>query len=410
VTGTALDADILVRRSDAFALSVRLEAAAGEIVAVMGPSGAGKSTLLGALAGFVEIDGGRIRLGDLDVAIAGDGSRSRSVAPARRGIVLLGQDPRLFPHLSAADNVAFGLRAHGTARETARAAAHEWLARVGLPDAGARRPAELSGGQQQRVALARALASQPRLVLLDEPLTSLDPDTADGIRTVIQSALDCTAVVVTHAAVDALTLAHRLVVIEDGRVSQDGPVRDVLAAPATGFIASLAGLVWVEGVLRGGAAEVAGIRLPGAVAPGLAEGDAVAAVFRPGDVRLSARIDAGGSVGAGGFATDSGSPVADEASGGGGMPGAGSASGGDRPSGAAAPPSAAGGATWTARVRRLEPTLAGVRVRTEAPAVAVDVPLEAVAALGLQTGAEVALGLAASAVRILPAGPAAPAS
>jgi molybdate transport system ATP-binding protein len=365
VSGAALDAEILVRRSDAFALSVRLEAAAGEIVAVMGPSGAGKSTLLGALAGFVGIDDGRIRLGDLDVATA-DGGRTRSVAPARRGIVLLGQDPRLFPHLSALENVAFGLRAHGTPRAEARLAAQEWLARVGLPDAAERRPAQLSGGQQQRVALARALASRPRLVLLDEPLTSLDPDTADDIRSVIQAALDCTAVVVTHAAVDALALAHRLVVIEDGRVSQEGPVRDVFAAPGTPFVASLAGLVRVAGVLRGGAWEADGVRIPGSVAPHLADGDPVAAVFAPGAVRLSA------------------------------APGAGAGAAG---AGAVVPGRAA---AWTARVRRLEPTLAGVRVHTDAPSVAVDVTLETVAAAGLEAGREVALRLEAADVRILP--------
>jgi len=363
VTGAPLDAEIVVERSAAFSLHAALTAAAGERIAVMGPSGAGKSTLLGALAGFVRIDRGRIRLGDDEVASA-DGARPRSVDPARRGTVLLGQDPRLFPHLSALDNVAFGLRAHGVARSVAHGTARSWLARVGLPDAASRRPSELSGGQQQRVALARALAARPRLVLLDEPLTSLDPDTADGIRTLVQSELGCTAVVVTHAAVDALALAHRLVVLEDGRVTQSGPVREVFEAPATAFAASLAGLNRVEGTLRDGMWMSGPVRIPGtaipgavedgAVSPGVAEGAAVAAVFRPDAVRL-------------------GSPE----------------------------PPAPG--AWTARVRRLEPTLAGVRVHTDAPAVAVDLPLDAVAVFGLTAGMEVGLRVPAGAVRILPA-------
>ncbi|MEN2738180.1 ATP-binding cassette domain-containing protein [Microbacterium sp. X-17] len=440
MTGAALDARVVVQRSAEFTLSVGVRAAAGETVAVMGPSGAGKSTLLAALAGFAGIDDGHIRLGDRDL-VSGPGGRARAVDPAHRGIVLLGQDPRLFPHLSVSDNVAFGLRAHGTHRHAARAQAAEWLARVGLPDAGGRRPSELSGGEQQRVALARALAARPSLVLLDEPLVSLDPDTADGLRTVIRAALDCTAIVVTHAAVDALALARRLVVIEDGRVSQEGPVRDVFAAPGTPFVASLAGLDRVEGTLRGGRWEADGVRIPGAVAPGLRDGDAVVAVFPPGAVQLSAAdadaagvggVDAGGdearsagagawSAGAGDVARSAGAgawsagagDVARSAGAGAWSAGAGdvvrSAGVGDVGAGAGDVGAGAGehaAGTWIARVRRLEPTLAGVRVHTAAPAVAVDVPLEAVAALGLEAGVAVRLRVAASAVRILPIAPA----
>jgi molybdate transport system ATP-binding protein len=351
--GAALDADVAVDRTTGFRLRARIVAEAGETVAVMGPSGAGKSTLLGALAGFVGLDGGRIRLGGDDVADA-EGPRRREVAPARRGIVLLGQDPRLFPHLSALENVAFGLRARGGSRAGARATAASWLARVGLPDAGPRRPAELSGGQQQRVAIARALASRPRLVLLDEPLTSLDPETADDIRALVRAELDCTAVVVTHDAVDALALARRLVVLEAGRVTQDGPVREVFAAPATAFVASLAGLDRVEGVFEGGLWRAGAVRLAGTADPALGEGARAAAVFRPDAVRVR-------------------------------------------------PAAEAGSAGWVARVRRLEPTLAGVRVHTEEPPVAVDVPLATVADLDLAPGAEVALEVPPAAVRILPA-------
>ncbi len=354
----------MVRRSAAFRLAARLDVAAGEVVAVMGPSGAGKSTLLGALAGFVTIDAGRIRLGDLTVA-EGAGRRAHSLDPARRGIALLGQDPRLFPHLSALENVAFGMRAQGAPRAQARADAAAWLARVGLADAAFRRPAALSGGQQQRVALARALAARPRLVLLDEPLTSLDPETADGIREIVRGELECTAIVVTHAAIDAVTLAHRLVILEDGGITHDGPVREVLAHPRTAFGASLAGLVRVEGVLRGGSCRAGGVDIAGERSPGLREGDAVAAVFRPDAARI---------VPAGALDNERGQDAASS--------------------------------RWRTRIRRLEPTLAGARVHTDEPAIAVDVALEALARDGLAPGLEVAVSLPASAVRIVSAAPA----
>jgi ABC-type sulfate/molybdate transport systems ATPase subunit len=231
----ALAAHVVVRRPT-FTLDVALDAAPGEIVAVMGPSGAGKSTLLEALAGLVSLDAGFVRLDADDVA-----SASVHTPPQRRGVVLLGQDPRLFPHLSARDNVAFGLRAHGVAKADARAAADDLLARVGLAATGGRAPASLSGGQQQRVALARALAVRPRLLLLDEPLTSLDVEIAADMRALMRELLEgATALVVSHDASDAVALAHRLVVVERGRVAQRGTVADVLGAPASRFVAAVA--------------------------------------------------------------------------------------------------------------------------------------------------------------------------
>ena len=183
MTGVALDARIVVERPG-FVLDVALHAAAGELVAVMGPSGAGKSTLLGALAGLVRLRDGHVRLGErmLDAA---SGDRIH-VTPSRRGVVLLGQDARLFPHLSARDNVAFGLLARGIPKREAGSEAERWLSRVGLDGMGLRRPAELSGGQQQRVAIARALATAPAALLLDEPLTSLDTETAADLRAMLR--------------------------------------------------------------------------------------------------------------------------------------------------------------------------------------------------------------------------------
>ncbi|WP_298865704.1 ATP-binding cassette domain-containing protein [uncultured Microbacterium sp.] len=239
MTGVGLDAAVQVQRAP-FTLDARLQAAPGEIVAVMGPSGAGKSTLLGAVAGFVPLTAGSVAL---DGRVVQDAA-GEDVPPRERGVILLGQQARLFPHLSARENVAFGLRARRVSRRAARASADAWLERVGLPDLGDRRPARLSGGQQQRVALARALATSPRVLLLDEPLTSLDPATADGIRSLLREELaetGTTAVLATHDATDAVALADRLVVLEAGRITADGAPDDVLARSATPFIAAVAG-------------------------------------------------------------------------------------------------------------------------------------------------------------------------
>ena len=347
----ALDADVVIERPGGFRLAARIAAAAGHTVAVMGPSGAGKSTLLAAVAGLERLDGGHVTLGGR--ALSGPG---QSVPAAQRGTVLLGQDPRLFPHLSARENVAFGPRAAGAGAGPAGRIADDWLERVGLGDVGDRRPADLSGGQQQRVAIARALAASPRLVLLDEPLTSLDPVTADGIRTVLRAQLTGrTCVLVTHDAVDAVALAERLVVVEDGVITQTGPVREVLRAPQTPFVASLAGLNRIVGVSASGLCLADGVRIAGDTGAHVPDGRPVAAVFRPGDVRIG---------------------------------------------GAEEVP---GGATWTSRVVRMEQTVAGVRVHTDRPAVAVDVTLDAVAAGGLGPGADVRLSVPSAAVRLLPA-------
>jgi len=237
-SGAALDAEIRVDRG-AFTLDAALRAEPGEIVALMGPSGAGKSTMLGVIAGFVALSAGTVRL---DGDTVQDAARI-DVPPRERGVVLLGQQPRLFPHLNARDNIAFGPRSRRVPKTRARADAEAWLERIGLAGLGDRRPARLSGGQQQRVALARALATAPRALLLDEPLTSLDPATADGIRALLRgelAATGTTVVMATHDAADAVALADRLIVLESGRVTGDAAPSAVLDAPATPFAAALA--------------------------------------------------------------------------------------------------------------------------------------------------------------------------
>src|SRR5690606_31859007 len=147
-----------------------------------------------------------------------------NVPPRERGVILLGQQPHLFPHLSARENIAFGPRARRIPKVQARADADAWLERIGLTGLGDRRPGRLSGGQQQRVALARALATSPRVLLLDEPFASLDPATADGIRSLLRDELahtGTTVVMATHDASDAVALADRLVVLDAGRITGD---------------------------------------------------------------------------------------------------------------------------------------------------------------------------------------------
>ncbi len=216
-------------------LEVTVEAEAGDVVAVIGPNGAGKTTLLHALAGLVGATG-HARLDGVDLL-------AQPVQDRRIGLVF--QDQVLFPHLSALDNVAFGPRARGSSRRQARALAASWLERVGLDGLTERRPHELSGGQAQRVALARALATDPALLLLDEPMAGLDVGVAAGLRLELRRHLASYAgitVLVTHDALDALTLATRVLVVEDGRVAQEGTPEEVAARPRTDHVARLVGL------------------------------------------------------------------------------------------------------------------------------------------------------------------------
>ena len=240
-----LDARLVVRRGS-FVLDLDLEAEPGEVVALLGPNGAGKSTALRALAGLTPISDGHIRV---------DGEPVHTLPPERRRIGMVFQDYLLFPHLSALENVAFGLRCQGVRRREARRRAAGWLERVGLADHAQARPRALSGGQAQRVALARALAVEPGLLLLDEPLSALDAHTRLEIRAALRRHLagfGGAAVLVTHDPLDAMVLADRLVVLEDGRVVQRGDPAEVARRPRTDYVARLVGLNLYRGRASGG--------------------------------------------------------------------------------------------------------------------------------------------------------------
>lgn len=222
-------------------LDVALEAGAGEVLAVLGPNGAGKTTLLGALAGLTPIAAGEIRAGG---RVWAEGAR-RQLAPHERSTGLVTADPLLFPHLTALDNVAYGPRSRGRARHDARRRAARELADLEVGDLADRRPAQLSSGQAQRVALARALATDPAVLLLDEPLSALDPRTRETTRAGLAHRLPDFAgvtVLVTHDPLDALTLADRLVFLEGGAVTQAGTPLEVVRRPRSPYVAAVVGL------------------------------------------------------------------------------------------------------------------------------------------------------------------------
>ena len=238
-------------RLDGFDLDVTLDADAGRVLAVIGPNGAGKTTALRALQGTTPLDGGRI---ELEGTVLDDPGTGTFVVPEARRVGMVHQDLLLFPHLSARDNVAFGLRAQGVAKTEARRRADGQLGALGLGAQAGSRPSALSGGQAQRVALLRALVTEPNLLLLDEPLAALDPTVRGDTRRDLRRTLDGfpgIAVVVTHDPIDALTLADDVVVIEQGRVAQAGTLAEVTTRPRSRHVAELLGTNLVQGEATG---------------------------------------------------------------------------------------------------------------------------------------------------------------
>lgn len=240
----------------AITVDAAFAAGAGQTVAILGPNGAGKTTLLRAIAGLRRLDAGRVVL---DGVTLEDTTARVNLPTERRPIGVVFQHYLLFPHLDVMENVAYGPRARGMPRSKARALASDWLGRLGISALASARPASLSGGEAQRVALARALASGPRLLLLDEPLAALDVTTRSQVRGELRSHLAEFAgvrVLVTHDPVDALTLADRIVVLESGRVVQQGTVAEVTLRPRSDFVADLVGVNLLRGRARQGLLEL----------------------------------------------------------------------------------------------------------------------------------------------------------
>jgi len=233
----------------AFRLDVDVTVEPGEVLGVIGPNGSGKTTLLRALAGLTPITDGRITLGD---QILDSVQPAAFVAPEQRPIGFVFQNYRLFPHLNVRDNVAFAPRCRKAGRKQSRLIADHWLHRLRLADLAERKPAQLSGGQAQRVALARALAADPGLLLLDEPLAALDARTKLEIRAELRRHLTefpGATLLVTHDPLEAMVMADRLIVIEDGRIVQHGDPASVARRPATQYVARLVGLNLYRGTL-----------------------------------------------------------------------------------------------------------------------------------------------------------------
>ena len=341
-----LSAEVRVTRPG-HTLDVRLSADPGEIIAVVGPNGAGKTTLLRALAGTVDA-AGPVHVGEADW---------EGLPSYRRSVGLVHQEHALFPHLTALQNVAFGPRARGMRRGEAEERAQDLLDRLGVGNLGGRRPEQLSGGQSQRVAVARALATDPEVLLLDEPFAALDVSVGQALREELGAHLAGfrgVTLLVTHDAVDVFTLAHRLLVLEDGTTSQLGTPDEVAAHPATAHAARLVG----RNVLRGTA-------------------DGTDVVLADGEPLVTAHA-AHGPV----LVTFSPTAVTLDT---------------ERPTGSARN-------RWHAVVRRVTPTGDVLRVQLEHPDLVADIAPAAGAELGLEPGTRVWASVKATEVTVIAAG------
>ncbi len=259
--GVAVSLQGVVKRfGDVVAVDgVDLDIGEGEFFSLLGPSGSGKTTCLRMIAGFEQPTSGRILLGGVDVS---------RMAPYERDVNTVFQDYALFPHMTVADNVGYGLMVRKVPRQERRRRVDEALEMVRLPEYGARKPGQLSGGQRQRVALARALVMRPKVLLLDEPLGALDLKLRQAMQIElkeIQQEVGLTFIYVTHDQEEALTMSDRLAVFNHGRVEQVGAPAEVYERPATGFVA---GFVGVSNVLEGEPAKaVAGDPGPFTIRP-----------------------------------------------------------------------------------------------------------------------------------------------
>ncbi|WP_315912964.1 ABC transporter ATP-binding protein [Arthrobacter sp. lap29] len=372
-----LKATLAVRNVD-FELHVQ----PGETLAIMGPNGAGKSTAVHMLAGLLKPDSGLATLdgrtlfrlspgGGSSAGSGGGKGRGGSLwlPPHERGIGLLAQEPLLFPHLNVLDNVAFGPRSQGATKKASRETARHWLDEIGALELARRLPAALSGGQAQRVALARALATDPELLLLDEPMAALDVNSTPFLRSLLKRVLTGRrAIIVTHDVLDALMLADRIIVMAHGRIVESGPTAAVLSHPRSAFAASLAGLNVLSGSLSGNI-----LSMP----------DGVQVTGQPvGSQAVGAQSDGAGSGARGELAAIAAFP----------------------PSAVSvflAPPAGSPRNCFRVRVSDLEPH--GGHIRVRAGQMSADISPAAVAELGLAPGADVYFVVKAAEVLLYPA-------
>lgn len=342
---------MVVARAESFRLDIDLSIAPGETAALLGPNGAGKSTVVQALAGLLPLEEGRITLDDRVLEDTGQGI---FVAPEERGVGVVFQDYLLFPHLSVLENMAFGPRARRQKREHALANASSWLESLGLSSMASRRPGDLSGGQAQRVALGRALATEPRLLLLDEPLAALDVTTRVELRRVLADHLAVfpgPRLLITHDPTEAFLLADEIHVVEEGRITQVGTADDIRLRPRTRYAADLAGSNLVQGTADDGVVVVNGHRLH------IADHDII------GPVVMTVHPTA--------ISVHKARPEGSQRN------------------------------VWPTRVDRLEPMGDRVRLLTSTPLpLTVEVTAGAAAALGLGEGSEIWLAIKATEIRV----------
>jgi molybdate transport system ATP-binding protein len=255
VNGAGLDARLQLRRGESFHLDLSLSIEPGTTVALLGPNAAGKSTAVAALAGLLPLDSGLITLSGLTLD---DPERDIFVVPEERKVGVVFQDYLLFPHLSVAENIAFGLRSRRVSREESLARAGKWIDRLGLAGLAGSKPGSLSGGQAQRVALARALVTEPDLLLLDEPLSALDVTTRVELRRTVAEHLETfpgPRLLITHDPTEAFLLADEIHVIEQGAVTQAGTADDIRLRPRTPYVADLAGVNLIPGIADDGVVD-----------------------------------------------------------------------------------------------------------------------------------------------------------
>lgn len=271
-------------RVDSRGIDASISVPVGSTLALLGPNGSGKTTILESIAGLVSPDAGSVTHGDRVLVDVAAGVES----PARdRSVALVSQADSLFPTMSVLDNVAFGPRSRGATRADARAQAEHWLERVGAADLADKRPGALSGGQARRVSIARAMASSPTLVLLDEPFAGLDLESATAIRALLAETLaGVTAVIATHAVLDAHALASHIAVLDSGTVAESGPVTRVLTKPHTPFAARMAGRALLTGVPEPDGIRLNTGELVECETESVAAGATAAVAIHPRDVRL----------------------------------------------------------------------------------------------------------------------------